>query len=144
MSKPLIVFDIDSVLANNDERACYLDADRPDWKAFTDPKNIAKDLPIKPMIAIYRNFCKTARVEIWTGRSETARLITHQWLQKHTGMLPHKLLMRPNDSRLSNLDLKHQYLTNSDRRPALVFDAQPDTSSFWHKRKILVCYTIHS
>lgn len=140
--KPLIVFDIDGVLANIEHRAVYLEGDKPDWVKFYSSAEIAKDVPVPSIISVYKHFLVSARVEVWTGRCISTALITRKWLQKHAG-LPADTKFRPKDSRLSNLDLKRSFLTASKQKPSLVFDAQPRTSEFWHKRGIQVCYTVH-
>lgn len=141
--KPLIIFDIDGVLANIDRRAAYIECDKPDWEKFYNKHEIAKDLPVKPMIAIYNHFLQTAEVEIWTGRQKSTELITRQWLQKHTAGLPSALRMRPNDNRMTNLDLKREFMAHSKRKPAMAFDAQPKTAELWHARGVQVCYCVH-
>lgn len=140
--KPLIVFDLDEVLANNDHRVHWINDSPSNWDKFYSNSEVAKDKPIKPIIAIYRHFCNTARVEIWTGRDIKTQLVSRKWLQKHGGVLPAAFRFRPSDSRYSNLDLKRSFLKESKIKPSMVFDGQPGTSEFWHRRGIQVCYCV--
>lgn len=140
---PLIVFDIDGVLANIDARAAHIECDKPNWEKFYSPREIIKDLPVKPIIAIYKHLCSVARVEIWTGRQQSSQLITQTWLMKHAGVLPRAFRMRPDGDRRTNLDLKRDFLTHSPQKPAMAFDAQPGTAELWHRRGIQVCYCAH-
>lgn len=141
----LIVFDLDGVLANNDARARYLDQSPPDWDSFYLDREVAADVPVMPMIATYRMFCANPnfRVEIWSGRDVKTLLISRKWLMKHAKVLPAEFRFRPKDNRMTNLDLKRMFLQKSSQKPVLVFDGQPNTSEFWHKRGIQVCYCVH-
>lgn len=141
----LIVFDLDDVLADNSERAKLLDLSKPDWTGFFNPKNVAKDLPVKPIIDLFRYYVNDGRfqVEVWSGRPKSTELVSRRWVDKYCGVQPHRYRFRPNDNRQTNLDLKRGFLTDSEVKPSIVFDAQPGTSKMWHARGIQVCYCVH-
>ena len=75
-----ILFDIDGTLADINQRREFLKSSPPNWRAFNE--NMGEDKPNAPIVKLYRTFWETQCYEILlvSGRSETHRKLTEQWL----------------------------------------------------------------
>jgi FMN phosphatase YigB (HAD superfamily) len=77
-----VIFDIDGVLAENWQRAYFLEQDPPDWEAFF--KACADDVPgvLSSFPVIFHRLLDT-KVFLISSRPEYVREETETWLKKH-------------------------------------------------------------
>lgn len=75
-----IIFDIDGTLADIKHRRPFLEQEKPDWAAFNDA--MGDDTPNTPVVTLYKTLWDSGQYEIilTSGRSESDRKITEQWL----------------------------------------------------------------
>ncbi len=79
---PAIIVDIDGTLADLTHRLHYVQDSQRDWKAFFDA--MPDDAPIEPIIWLANTFYDAGNpVILCSGRPETHRLQTEEWLAKH-------------------------------------------------------------
>lgn len=103
----VVIFDIDSTLADVDHRLHHLKpnpGEKKNWKRFfTESKH---DSVIPHTKALTELYIKSGYdVFLITGRPENYRLITLEWLLKHN--IPfNTLLMRPTDNHLPDYEVK--------------------------------------
>lgn len=92
-----IIFDIDGTVANLDHRLHLVKNDKPDWEKFH--QLVGDDSVIEQMKAMYDILTHDAfpahRVLFASGRSETCRGDTEDWLERHGFAGYTKLYMRP-------------------------------------------------
>lgn len=94
--RPLVVFDIDGVLADVRHRVHFLAAPGPDWNAFF--VAAVNDPPLTDGLALVQEAAREAEVAYLTGRPERCRADTLGWLRLH--QLPQgRLVMRRDDDR---------------------------------------------
>lgn len=135
MPKPFYVFDLDGTLADNSARLHHITGENKDWDAYT--AECKNDKPITPVINTMLTLLKGgAKVEIWTGRNESARADTLRWLRQACGWYfwtPVRLVMRPDNDYTSNEKLKLLWLLQLDPPEyegfhiGGLFDDQPKT-----------------
>jgi hypothetical protein len=91
-----VIIDIDNTLCDSNIRFAL--ATKPngkiDWEAAHIPNNILMDDPFYPMIDLAKHY-KNSGVEVilLTGRPESVREVTNEWLEKY-GVEYDKLIMR--------------------------------------------------
>lgn len=121
---------------------------KPDWKAFYEACD--KDEPIQPVIDILdrciRSFLfdgtnnPSLGIEIWSGRCESVRKKTENWLRKYKlSGIP--LKMRPIGDSTPDDVLKEKWLDEAfaeGKRIDFVFDDRPKVVRMWRKRGIFV------
>jgi len=77
----LVVFDIDGVLADVEHRVHHLEGPRKDWRAFF--AAAAADPPLPTGIELARELAADHDLAYLTGRPESLRRVTQQWLTGH-------------------------------------------------------------
>lgn len=103
---PVVVFDVDGVLADVRHRLRHVERKPKDWPAFFAAMD--EDGPLEEGIARARAEAAAGRAIVYlTGRNETYRRVTEAWFARH-GLPEGRLVMRRND----------------DRRPARLFKPQ--------------------
>ena len=144
----LYIFDLDGTLCNIDHRRPILDdkSNSHRWDDFYEACD--KDTPNKPVVEAMQ--CLYAQGhEIWfcSGRSESVRWKTWDWLAMNTGLLPkwYQIMMRPiGDSRPDDV-LKQEFLDNmllEDRkRLVAVFDDRDKVVAMW-RRNGVACFQV--
>jgi len=175
----MIIFDLDGTLANCEHRRHFVDRNhpinenrrlseislvstphpdpdpyiwKPDWKSFYE--SCDKDLPIKQVIEILINCLLSGRrVEIWSGRCESVREKTMNWIKSNlycsyklrsNQMMedPHlKVKMRPIGDNTPDEVLKEQWLDEElakGNKIEYVFDDRPKVIRMWRRRGIFV------
>lgn len=109
----LLILDIDGTLADLSQRENLIEKQDPtkeDWDAFFSPEMVEKDQPIeeakKAILSGYLN--KFDKVIFITGRPESLRKTTLDWLNQHLGLKVDSsdLYMRPEEARLPSASLK--------------------------------------
>jgi phosphoglycolate phosphatase-like HAD superfamily hydrolase len=122
--RPLVVLDIDGVLADVRHRLHHLAARPKDWDGFFAAATDDDVLEVGAQFA--RQAAATHDVLYLTGRPERLRLATQTWLEMHA-LPPGALLMRGNDDRRPSAAMKLQALRALRRTAAvdLVVDDDP-------------------
>ena len=81
-----IIIDIDNTLsiANDRFKLAEKENGKLDWDIVHSPENLIKDKPNLPMIELAKNYKENGfEVIILTGRPESTRKVTKEWLQKY-------------------------------------------------------------
>jgi hypothetical protein len=91
-----VIIDIDNTLsiANDRFKLAEKENGKTDWDIVHTPEHMIKDKPNLPMIDLAKNYKENGfEVIILTGRPESTRKVTKEWLQKYN--IPYdKLYMR--------------------------------------------------
>lgn len=181
----MIIFDLDGTLADCEHRRHFVDPKKnenffryngldfrgyrdgkpqldikfePDWQAFYEACDL--DKPILPTIQIINNLILLDNeVQIWSGRCESVREKTENWLYDYlleNGEYPLVLKMRPIGDFTPDDELKERWLDkyfesgrkNCSLRWAthekcckkidFVFDSDPDSIRMWRCRGVFV------
>ena len=125
MKNSIIVIDLDGVLADRSHRKNLFDRDLVAWNAAC-----SGDKPIWPMIRLARALMNSGqRTEFWTGRPESARAATIEWLFQHGLSAQIPLRMRGAGDERPSLALKRMWLKESvvaGRPVAFAFEDRPE------------------
>ena len=125
---------------------------KPDWKAFFEACD--QDKPIDPTLNVLWSLNYANKIEIWSGRCESVRDKTEQWLHDQLGELfDFTLKMRPVGDYTPDDELKEGWLNErcADLITAglkgempinhdieYVFDDRPKVVRMWKRRGIFV------
>lgn len=106
----IYIFDIDGTLSNAEHRLHFLNQTPPDWEAFYNAAG--GDLPNFEVITVARSLINAGqRVLLVSGRTESIRGITEQWLSKYR--VPYEILyMRKDGDHRQDNALKSEILDN--------------------------------
>lgn len=107
--KKVVIVDIDGTISKVGDRLKYLQQSPKDWDAFYDA--CFDDEPIEEVIQLVRTLAMRYEIVFCTGRRESVRNQTKNWLQKHMGVyFAHgcTLLMRPNNDYRHDTEVKVQ------------------------------------
>ncbi len=164
----MIIFDLDGTLADCEHRRHFVDQKKnhekytkeyeekydkfypgpvgksyfwqPDWQAFYEACD--KDSMIIPVSEVYqRLWCQIDYYydfEIWSGRCESVRKKTENWLEKHDFTYS-KLKMRPIGDNTPDDHLKEKWLNENISQGIeieYVFDDCPTDIRMWQRRGI--------
>jgi hypothetical protein len=99
------VFDLDGTLANLDHRLWYIQKPDPDWRGFFSACDA--DSPIEPVVRILRHLDQSSYVVIFSGRSDEARDLTVNWLDKHE--IPYDALYMRKEG-----DIRHDHIVKKE------------------------------
>jgi predicted kinase len=125
VDKKCIIFDIDGTLANVEHRRHYVADGNKQWGKFFDA--MSEDPPIDDvcelasLISDYRYMIKAHYFEypydifVCSGRPETHKQITEEWLKENVSMLwdeSPELLMRPENDYRSDVIIKREMLAH--------------------------------
>lgn len=169
----MIIFDLDGTLADCEHRRHFVSAPeryvysirntdaaqelvkteteeykafRPNWKAFYEACD--KDKPIEPTIQLLRYYhIFDENIEIWSGRCESVRQKTEEWLEKCVfedldfSQYRIHLKMRPHGDSTPDDVLKEKWLDEAladGKKIAYVFDDRPKVVRLWRRRGIFV------
>lgn len=152
---PLYIFDLDGTLADIRHRRHFVTRSddptrlrrKPDWGAFH--AACVNDTPIQPVIdTLHILHCSDVDVWIWSGRMDTVRTETQDWVMKHVGLgfgPWFQLKMRPANDYIPDDQLKESWLHAMDpedrARLVMVFDDRQRVVDMW-RRNGVVCAQI--
>lgn len=148
----MIIFDLDGTLADCRHRRHFIEKDganKPNWDAFYEACD--KDEPIQPVLDAFIHLTQgepfNHDVQIWSGRSESVKEKTLNWLINLTGYCADKmywkrrLKMRPVGDYTPDDQLKERWLDqaieNGDKIE-FVFDDRPKVVRMWRRRGVFV------
>lgn len=112
MSKQIVIVDIDGTISKVGDRIKYLQQEPKDWDSFYadsfQDEPIQKIIDLVKVLASWGNY----RIVFCTGRRESCRKDTSQWLAKHIGarILGSPLLMRPDKDHRHDTIIKPELL----------------------------------
>ncbi len=114
------------------------------WKAFYEACD--KDMPIISSFNIFHslNYTGAFEIQIWSGRCESVKEKTEQWLNSYSIVFALKeipLKMRPIGNTEPDEVLKGRWLdeiVRENRTVEFVFDDRPKMIRFWRSRGIFV------
>lgn len=129
-----ILVDIDGTLATMSGRSPY------EWM------RVGEDSPVQAVIEAVMAACMFQReVIVMSGRDESCRAITEEWLTEHLGVAWSKLYMRPEgDNRKDNIikyELFNKYVRN-DYNVSYVLDDRDQVVEMWRKLG-LACFQVN-
>lgn len=112
----VIVVDIDGTLSDASERAAkYLDptGKKSDWDGFYNA--CGEDKPIQPVIDLVENLSTFYKVIFCSGRRESCRKATEEWMDKHihlygTNLKPYTFLFRKDGDTRHDMVVKPEML----------------------------------
>lgn len=159
--KNIIIFDLDGTLALIDHRRHLVEkrmlqdvngfifADpnwKPDWDKFYDLCD--EDSPNIPVIEVYNGFYTSPHTDwiiyIFSGRSETVRGKTTEWLNYNNVFIPEEhLLMRPDKDFTPDEELKKKWLQQigGPDKVFCVFDDRDKVVAMWRSLGI-TCFQV--
>jgi hypothetical protein len=115
MKKSIIIVDIDGTISKVGNRLKFLQQSPPDWDSFYEA--CSEDEPVENVIRLVHHLYKEYRIAFCTGRRESVRELTINWLLKH--FLPFDvhnsfLLMRPDGDHRHDTEVKPELLENAN------------------------------
>ena len=117
MREEIVIFDIDGTLADVSKRIHHVQKKPKNWNAFF--KGMAQDKAIHSMVRLCNIlYASGIQIILCSGRSEEHREQTVAWLAQH-GVNYHDLLLRKNNDRRSDTDIKREILANLDKSKIL-------------------------
>ena len=117
MREEIVIFDIDGTLADVSERIHHVQKKPKNWNAFF--KGMAQDKAIHSMVRLCNIlYASGIQIILCSGRSEEHREQTVAWLAQH-GVNYHDLLLRKNNDRRSDTDIKREILATLDKSKIL-------------------------
>ena len=152
-----IAFDIDGTLANAAHRIHFInDPDKvKDWENFLSDEQVAQDTPIEQTWDVMDALLSSGhRVLFITGRKESQRTLTHEWLTNTRCpvrgsaamqlLLSRKvpLFMRAEGDRRASHVVKRELLHQARAEgfdPTLVFEDRKDDTAMWRDEGLMCC-----
>jgi hypothetical protein len=132
------VFDLDGTLADCTHRQHLAQAG--DWDAFF--AACTDDKPIVPVIELLLRLWnnRSAKIEIWSGRSDIVRRQTEEWLCAQ-GIFGNLLTcMRTAGDKRPDDEVKLEFLRGCDA-PDIIFDDRDRVVQMW-RREGLTCFQV--
>ena len=147
MSKSIAIFDLDGTLAIIDERRKISTKgnNKIDWDIFFNPENIKLDKPNTAVIKTLQSLkSKGFKIFILSGRLETAKYATLQWLKENDVKFD-EIRMRENTPKgkyISDVELKENWLNEIGKENVMcVFDDRTKLVEMW-RRNGLTCFQV--
>jgi len=134
-----VICDLDGTLCNIDHRLHFVRQDgKKDWKNFMLPQNVEQDGLNKWCRDIVHGLRSNYIIVMCSGRPDTLKPTTKEWLEKHKVMHDH-LFMRPRDDHrkddiIKEIILDFEILTRMT--PVLAIDDRQQVVDLWRKRGI--------
>jgi hypothetical protein len=138
MARKTVLFDIDGTLADIRHRRVYLDAVPPDWKTFNTA--MGDDVPNLAVVDFYKVLWASDAYDLIlvTGRNESSRKITEQWLFWNEIPFSRLMMRADGDNRADHL-IKAEILDQligEGRRIAFTVDDRQQVVDMWRRRGI--------
>jgi hypothetical protein len=133
----IVIFDIDGTLADVSERIHHVRKKPKNWPAFF--QGMAQDKAIHSMVRLCNIlYASGLQVILCSGRSEEHREQTVEWLAQQ-GVKYHELLLRPDNDRRSDTEVKRELLAAVDKSKILfVVEDRSRVVEMWRSEG-LVC-----
>lgn len=124
--KNIVVVDIDGTIAKVGDRLKYLQQEKKDWDSFYE--HCDEDEPISDMLSLVYDLYSYNYIVFCTGRRESVRAKTEEWLNKHLG-IGYILLMRPDGDFRHDTMVKPELLAQMGITPDRVYFILEDRDS---------------
>lgn len=133
----LVIFDIDGTLADISARRHHLEKRPKDWDAFF--AAMREDAAVAPLVRLCNTLYDAGfHLLLCSGRPERYRDDTVAWLTRE-GVKYHALLLRRDDDRRSDVEVKRDLLAGFDKeRIAFVVEDRTRVVDMWRAQG-LVC-----
>jgi len=132
--KKIYVFDLDGTLCDYLHRVELL----PDYDAFF--KACTDDDPIKETIALAKTLSETSTIWIVTGRNESVKKETEQWLRKHDVPVKWLKYMRASTDRRPDTVIKYEWFRSLSKRERdaiqIVFEDRVKAVDMWREQGV--------
>ena len=137
MTDEIVIFDIDGTLADVSERIHHVRKKPKNWNAFF--QGMAQDKAIHSIVRLCNIlFASGIQIILCSGRSEEHREQTVAWLAGQ-GVNYHILLLRKDNDRRSDTDIKRELLATLDKsRILFVVEDRSRVVEMWRSEG-LVC-----
>lgn len=135
----LFIFDLDGTLADMQHRVGLI----PNWDEFF--AACVRDSPIENVIITMEKLKESgAEIWVWSGRNDSVREETEEWMQNYLGYtLP--LKMRPTKDHRPDEELKEKWLSELSQydrgRLVGVFDDRDRVVAMW-RRNGITCFQV--
>ena len=140
---PLYIFDIDGTIADLTHRLHYIQGANPNWNAFH--SSVIQDAPIENTIKTLKLLNNRCEIWFFTGRAETCRDDTENWLFVNTDILFPNVTMRAHLDKRPDYTVKQEMydrmLVEDKDRLIAVFDDRQQVVDMWRKNKV-TCYQV--
>lgn len=129
------IFDMDGTLANVEHRLPLLDGSPASWDRFSNACD--GDLPNRHIVGLLEALIQSgAVIRIFTGRSESARAKTVQWLLRNTSFRDFdKLKMRAEGDTRRGAELKREWYLSIPSKECVtlggVFEDDVNVCAMW-------------
>lgn len=128
-ARDLVLVDMDGTLADVTHRLHHIKGAQKNWKSFF--QYMHEDPPHDIVLAWVRNLAPEYRVVIVTGRPDTYRQQTIEWLTRHDVKYD-AILMRPSGDHRPDYVVKKELLGSVNKdRVAFVIDDRPNVCDMW-------------
>ena len=125
--KNIVVVGIDGTIAKVGDRLKYLQQEKKDWDYFYE--HCDEDEPIKDMLTLVYDLHRSYNhIVFCTGRRESVRAKTEEWLNKYLG-IEYILLMRPDGDHRHDAEVKPELLATAGYTPDKVLCIFEDRDS---------------
>ena len=135
VGKEIVVFDIDGTLSILGNRLQYIKKEPKDWDSFY--KACGEDLPNRPVVDLCRSLSKDFDIHYVTGRVESVRDLTLNWLAEN--YLPNqteRLLMRPDADSRDDHEVKPELIAPIRSSIKLIFEDRSSVVKVWREMGI--------
>lgn len=135
-----VIIDIDNTLCISNDRfdLAQKDNGKIDWDIAHDPKNIILDKPNYPMIDLARKYKESGfNVIILTGRPESVRDVTIEWLNKYSIEYDTLLMRSWEDNFLkAKMYKRKMFETHIESNVFCAYDDDQDIIDLWSELNI--------
>lgn len=127
------LWDIDGTIANTDHRNHHLNGEKKNWSAWYSEQK--KDVPYWEIVDIMAmSYAVGIKNVLCTGRDESNREGTIEWLKNHDIFFYHDLFMRPKGDRRDDTIVKKELLDRIREKgynPVCVFEDRDRVVKMW-------------
>lgn len=139
-----VIWDIDGTLSLVGARADLLAGKKKNWDKFYE--RCGEDLPHFPVIYTYQALYAEGagpRMILLTGRRESVRRQTKEWLERHGVVGYEHLLIRPDGDYRADTIVKPELLERLGIQPDLVFEDRDSMVEYWRGQGV-TCFHVAS
>jgi len=136
--RPVVICDIDGVIADCTHRLKFIESKPADWDAFFEA--CSEDAPLEPMIRLLRAMDDEFDILYVTGRPERVRLKTILWMTHHDVPLEHSndLFMRKDGDHRQDFAVKAEIFDKHIARDIhAVFEDRDQVVQMWRDKGLL-------